>query len=320
MRRALLSVLALALLLGPLAVLAQSPSLGPRRDTAWEQEGRSLEWRLGYTDALLTSKRDTALAQDRWDLAIDARTGTLRLNATGVRPDGNTSTQLAVRVRSLIEYQDGDGDGRFGLGDPVVQQILLSDGNGWVESVRRPDGQVEPHLHYWLKGARLDILFHPTSNGTVTGGGSPTATAFEIRVGSFPYLSDNQTHLAVEFRVDGPLEVAGSALATPAGALRSFLAWQTPEGNVSVPGVTLQQYLGEPSHEWLLLVSQPRHSFGPLPMAVGIARIEAEATFPEILRQITGDWRLYVAGLLVASIAVGLPLYRKMRDGPGGRR
>lgn len=318
MRQALFVLLATTALLGPLA-LAQSPSLGPDRDTGWGQEERTLEWRLGYTEATLTSIRNTTLGDDRWELAFDAKAATLRLVANGTRPDGVTGTEMAIRVRSLIEFHDGDGDGRLGLGDPVIQQILLTEGNGWIEGVRRADGQVEPHAHYMLRGARLDILFHPTATGILAGGGSPTATAFEVRVDSFPYLTDNRTHLALELRIDSPVSVAGSAVVSPSGPLRSFLAWESPDSSNATHAVTLQRYLGEPNDEWLLMFSQPREQQGSLSLALGVARLEPADSLPQILRQITGDWRFYVVGLIVAAVAVGVPLYRKVRQTEGPR-
>lgn len=317
MRGVPIVLIAVGLLLSPGVASSQAPSLGPRVDEDWALEERTLQSRVSFTDLSLTSSRNSTLAADEWDLAFDARQASLFLAANGSRPDGPTSATLGLRIRSLIEFQDQDGDGRLGLGDPIVQQMLLTDGqSGWVESVTRPDGQVEPHVRYWAQGANLEVVFRPTAHGTVTGGGSPTAVPLEVRVLSFPYLTDNRTHLALELRIDSPVAVSGNGLATPDGALRTFLAWApgtAADGNETPLGVTLQRYLGGATPQWLLALSQPRESADAVHLAVGVARVAPGETLPDILKQISGDWRFYVLGVLVAAAVVGWPLYRRLR-------
>lgn len=291
----------------------------PRRDTAWELEERELTTTFGWNEFSFRSQRNTTMGQDEWSLHFDARDALLRFEVNASRPAAAAS--LDVRLRSLIEFQDHDEDGRLGLGDPVVQQLLFSDGaSGWVESVRRADGRMEPVAHYWLKGARVDVAFHASRDGTIGGGGSPTAAPFDVRVSSFPYLTDNRTHLALELRVEGPAAVAGDALASPDGVLRSYLGWQEPldaAGNATAFGITLQRYLGDPAPQWLVVLSQPRESAAAMHLVVGVARVPPADTIPQILRQISGDWRLYVVGALVAGLAVGWPLYRRAQTNGG---
>lgn len=310
-------VLAAAVLLTlvPTLAQAQSPSFAAR-DPSWGAEERDLGFTYDFAGFTITSSRNSTAAQDNWTLQFDARAALLRLTANGTRPDGATGTALSVRLRSLVEFQDLDGDGRLGLGDPVLQQLLFAEGSsGWIETVRRADGSLEPVAHYWLKGARVDVQFHPTRNGTIGSGGSPVATPFDVAVSSFPYLSDNRTYLALELRVESPVAVVGDALGTMDGPLRSFLAWSAPraDGNATALGVTMQRYLGQPAPQWLLTVSQPRDTVAPLSLVLGVARVPPSDTIPEILRQISGDWRFYMLGLLVAGLVVGWPIYRRMQ-------
>lgn len=310
------AVACLVVLLAPLIAQAQAPSFGAR-DKAWELETRELDLQSQTSGFTYTSVRNSTLGTDTWRLQFDAASASFVLDVNATRPQA-AEVQLKARLRSLIEFQDLDGDGRLGLGDPVVQQFLFADGGGWIETLSHPDGSREPVAHYWLRGARVDINFHALANGTWGPSGSPTAMPFEVRIQSFPYATDNQTNLALEWRVQTPVVPSGHALATPNQPLRAYLAWTPPvdsAGNVSEFGVTLQQYLGQPAPQWLITLSEPREAAGTVQLVIGVARVTPEPTIQKILRDISGDWRFYVLGLLVAGLAVGWPLYRRLHTG-----
>lgn len=309
------ALVGLSLLLLPLLAQAQSPSFAAERETAWENESRHLQLQSQTSGFTYTSSRNSTLGSDVWRLSFDAATATLRysVNATAPRPQ---DSQLHIVFRRLIEFQDLDGDGRFSLGDPVVQQLLFSEGGGWIETVQDRNGERTPVAHYWMRGARVDLTFQAVANGTTDAGATPTLVPAAVRIQSFPFQSDNLTHVALELRVLSPVSPAGSAVASPTPQTRSFLSWTGPRdatGNATPFGVSLHQYLGQPNPQWVVTLSEPRENVESFDLYLGVARLKPAETIPQIIREISGDWRFYVLGLMAAGLVIGWPLYQRLR-------
>ena len=123
MRRAGLASSLLALVMSaPLVAALHDPAA---TDPDWGQEPRRLGGNWDSTSFTFTSTRDGS-PEDVITVSYDVADQVLRYGYEAADEPG-TRQGHGLALGSILEYQDRDGDGHFGLGDPIIQQLDLDD-------------------------------------------------------------------------------------------------------------------------------------------------------------------------------------------------
>ncbi len=220
---ATLAIVLLVSTLAPLAVAAQGPGGDSRsdeleltdemeaqenvsddEDDAFEDAPRSLE--VDEEDDAFEI-RSFGAQGDRIRVRFEARDGDLRLDFV-VPESGATEIQLEVAFEAVLEFVDGNGDGRFDLGEQVVQRFDVDDMPFNVPILEGLDEGHRIEVSY-VSSFTLRLVFYvfPTEtmvNGTLV---KPTQVKFDIGIDGFPLMQED-TFLAVETKLKTEVEPA----------------------------------------------------------------------------------------------------------------
>lgn len=324
--RFLLTATILLLLLAPLAGAAQD-------DAAWSLETRSLDVQSNPAGFTFTSVRDSALATDTLSGAFDADSVTLTAGLRATQPSP-AAVRMDLTWRSLVEYRDVDGDGRYGLSDEAVQSVavaslphdasvtpLLGGGSSATITYHFPANDSSPGpvpVGGGLPGAQgaLVLTFTILPSPGTAGAASlrPTDIGMGAAVRDFPWKAD-ETALAllVEVRGDAPrLDAGPGNLTAPADGDSWVAQWSTQaarDGNAAAAGWSA---LAQPPNQATAVLSLPR---GQSVSQDGVlsAHHAMTATIVAIPRLPAGSPLAYAAGAAIALVALGIPSLGRLR-------
>lgn len=311
----------------PMALQVAAPALGEhptdRLDAAWAHADRQVVVekadRFGFqaTSSLPDGSQRIAAA-------FDALDGRLRLSFQP--PDANGSVvDLALDLHALVEFEDLDGDGRFSLGDPVLQQVRM-EGLRYVDvEVTRAEGLHNITYRYPLAPAftgHLFVSFLLPANATAVGNRSTAAVHVEHHLRDFAF-QEAGSHVALHTRVENSLGVEVTAGAV-AGADERHVGLYTwaPQAQGSAPtGVTAQPY-GEEGEAIVVFAyghdASVRHGLSlgfqrivPLPPPTPLP-VSTQATH----HVIEGELRVYLPALVLAVGAMAGTVYWRLRVAP----
>lgn len=315
-------------------------------DSEWRQEERDLTFTRVAEGFLAKSSRESDLGNDELDISFILDDGTLRMDYVSKEPGNETVLVMKYTVLSLVEFRDGDGNGRYGFGDEVVQRIhledmdhshsaepFLSDGRVATATYTFPDdedndtgplGDPRPGL---LPG-HLALRFYIVPTTQSFGGSqvTPLEVKFDVEIDRFPFEGEaDDTVLALETRFEanrpiGNAEWTDDALQVPDGYFRGFLSW-TDHAEVDDErrpvGVTTQSFVSngedEDSSSRTVAFTYPQGDKIVHDPEMGVVRYQA-AFVDVVERLVRGDWLLYGLGLVVAVLAVGVPAGIRLRE------
>lgn len=170
---------------------------------------------------------------DRIRMRIRADEAELRLDFR--TPETNfTEVELELEFRSIREYLDENGDGRFDKGETVVQDFRVDDmpfSGPVIEDV--PDGS-RIELTYETSGFTFRLIFWVFGNQTILNGTlvKPTEVKFDLAVQDFPFERED-SNLAVIFKLETEVEPRMSSeadqemLEALSGRYEGFFRWST---------------------------------------------------------------------------------------------
>lgn len=169
----------------------------------WADERRQDTLDLAHDGFTYESVRDTDLAADRLEATFDLDAARFGLDFTADTPDGTNTLTLTLDDWALIEYEDLDGDGTLGLGEPVLQRHDAA-ATADPRLSRSSTGPIT-HLQatYDLpEGGEWHLVFHLTDRPAATDDGTlrPTQIKYDLQVERYPYTSDTSL-LAIQQRV-----------------------------------------------------------------------------------------------------------------------
>ncbi len=220
-----MAILAMVLLLStfaPLAIAAEGPGGGLGSDdseqTELEQQSDgSDDGDDAFEDAPRTVEveeendgfeiRSFGAQGDRIRVRFEAEDGELRLDFV-VPESGQTEVQLEIAFEEVMEFLDEDGNGRFNLGERVVQRFEVDDLSFDAPILEDFDGGHRIEVTYVSSFTfRLVFYVFPTQtmlNGTLV---KPTQVKFDIGVDGFPFAQAD-TYLAIEMKLKTEVEPA----------------------------------------------------------------------------------------------------------------
>ncbi len=208
--------------LAPLAIAAEGPGGGSGSDDELTTEAEAQEDAQNdegdeFEDApraLEVDEEDDAFEirsfgadGDRIRVRFEARDGELRLDFV-VPESGATEIQLEVAFEAVLEFVDGNGDGRFDLGEQVIQRFDVDDMPFNAPILEDLDEGHRIEVTY-VSSFTLRLVFYvfPTEtmvNGTLV---KPTQVKFDIGIEGFPF-TQGDTYLAVETKLKTEVEPA----------------------------------------------------------------------------------------------------------------
>lgn len=304
-RRPLATVLLIALaLLAPAALATAAPS-----GDEWSEERRTVTAWPDGGGFVVRSSRDSADATDEFAVDYDARAARLDITLQAQDPK-ETVLASTLAIHAITEFTDSDGDGRHGLGEPLVRRVevpgtpavssveALADGGWRATSVHTlPPPQVD------LSGtSRLEVVLE--ARPQPSGGKDPTRLDLSLRV--LDGWARNGTHLAVEAALSSPasspdkvtpdlvrLRDGGHALAT---------TWQDGGGTVVA---------GEDERSVTFVRAQPASHLVSFPAALSASWDPARAS--DGIHVPGGNVALYLGAAVLAAAAFALPAWRRLR-------
>ncbi|MHB8634598.1 MAG: hypothetical protein ACYDBQ_11675 [Thermoplasmatota archaeon] len=215
--------------------------------------------------------------------------------------EGNVSA-LTAAVASVSEFVDANGNGRFDLGEPVLQRVTLASANASVVQV---DNATRDARYQLPRGGTVTLVFHlkPEDAGA--------ASKFDILIDDFPFQS-TATRIAVVVlvHVDGGVRFAtlgGEPALAGLDAKAPFLSWTrqaTVDGLPADVGATIQVAADQNSADGILAWSYPQGRHIVHDPKLGVA------TFPSVVLGSAPAFLLATAAG-VALLATGFALRRR---------
>lgn len=312
------------------ALVALAPAAAAAaEDAPWRLEVRDIAVASTATGFTYSSDRESPLGDDLLSGAFQADPPRLEARLTARDPDAADGL-LRVEWRELVEYRDADGDGRFGLADPVTQRIALA-GLPASTVVTPVLGGQTATVTYTLPanesgsgplpvpGERgtLRLTFTLVASPANIAGHAldPTDLGLGADVRGFAYVAAD-TSLALVSDVATPLprldhEADGVGVSLAAGALTFRLAWDDAVADgVAQPAPVTATSLG--AERVQLVQSWPRGED-----AVGQRGTLAAQRWSDVgavLESLPpGDWRFYALGLAAVAVGLGVPSLRRLR-------
>lgn len=299
----------LALLLAPgAAAVPHEDEVPAWRDRTWSATTDVLSRSFEHVRTAPSDDGEDRLA---WRLDLD----TMALTAGHTAPDSNETALLTFHIQRFVEFQDLDGDGRYSLGDHLVE---AHDVDGILVRIEEEDdGSLTVRADARILGAgaaRLDWTFF-LPKGPLNM--SQTILSWDFAVRDYPFDTDNQTHLAMLVRM-GDTRLAGArTLQSVAGGLVSHITWGTPFPQEA--GSTFETYVASGGREVLLALSLPREEDFEIAVQHDVHKARQVGVAEQVARTILGSFWLFT-GTLVATVLVLYGAYRwsMRRQGEGG--
>lgn len=286
-----------------------------RLDASWAQADRTVT--VDRADARrfeATSSLPDGLAPLRF--SYDAVATTLRL-ADGTDPDRRG---LTLGLHALVEFQDLDADGRFSLGDPVVQQVRL-EGPRYIDvDTQRTPGLLNVTYRYPLPPTftgNLFVSFLLPENASAVEGRSTAAVHVQVRVRTFAFQEEG-TLLALHTRLvsDFGVDVGSVAVESPIDAASVALyAWQPTTADGAPAGVTAQPYGTD--GEALVVFAYGHDDDVRHALALGVERLVPPPPDPVAMAPptvIQGKSKFFVPALGLVLVGVGGTVYWRLRE------
>lgn len=170
---------------------------------------------------------------DRVRMRIRADEGEVRFD---FRPPGANATeiQLELEFEALVEYLDGNHNGRLDANETEVQEVRVDDLAFAPPAVEAVDGGMRLELAYTRGDLVFRLVFWAFGNETVLNGTlvKPTEVKFDIYVERFPFeredsglavLLDLKTEVEPRHATNATVE----SLAATAGEYEAFFGWST---------------------------------------------------------------------------------------------
>ena len=200
--------------------------------------------------------------------------------------DGS-SRWIGIEAVAVVEFQDNDGDGRYSLGDPLVERLALASLSApfvrGEDQGRNLSMEVRYHLR-WPSGP-LVLSLDADPSGRLT---------WNASVEDFSFQTGNRTHLALEMRIHGNASAHADRLV--ARADDHALTWSWAMDNRT--RATVQPYGADPP-QVLVVLSQTASARHLFTTEFTVTPIEDPVGKDRVL----GDWPVFVIGL-VAGLAV----------------
>lgn len=330
MRRPLRPTVPAALALLAFATLVAPGAAAATEDVAWRLEARSIALVQDGGGFTYSSARSSGLGDDLLSGTFDADPPRLDARIDASSPDA-TVASLQVDWTELVEYRDADGDGRFGLADPVVQRIPLAGlpsstvvtpvlgGRAATVRYTLPANESEPASPLPVPSERGEfrLTFTLVAAPTTVAGRAvgPTDLALGAAVERFPYVAgDSRLALLSEVATSLPrLDHEADGVALASGPLTFRLAWATAASSDGVAHPAPATALSTGAQRALLVQSWPRGDQVGQDGGVSAQRW-SDAGAAVLERLPPGDWRFFALGVAVVALALGLPSLRRLRE------
>jgi hypothetical protein len=341
-----ISLHALALLMGasllalPAAAQEPAPDRADSTDAQWAHEAREIEFAVDAAGATFQSTRASDLGEDLIQVDFDLAAATYHYQFISTEPDNTSTIRVDLAFVALVEFEDVDRDGRYGLGDTMVHRVPLADHAGATitrdrdiaDDARKAtatfplEGQDGDGLPPIGGGAldqpalHLDFLF--TSDPLLSDGDrvDPTQQPVIVRIHDYPYDANaTGSRLALEMRLTTPAAEEASAddLRAQDGFFDVVFGW---DGTASTDGVTSDVGVTtltdpRPGEGTLITVAYLRADQIEHAMGFQSVRYDGQGLSDIVDALIKGDWRIYGIGMLFSVAAVGGPAYLRLRRG-----
>ncbi len=286
---------------------------------------RVVDFDLDTARFQFTSRSEDAANTLRGSFDLDTARFQLQAEQSGAA----TPVRLTLEYASVVEFRDMDGDGRLGLGDDIVRELVLSAAAGaTLHSVpRMQSGSYESVARYPLNGTgllpgvaeiRFIVLSEPASIGGETR--SPSRVFVEAAVDSFPFQR-NDTRLAVKVRQTGGtnLSAGSDEIVSEGVGGRISYRWSRcvgREGATLPVGPVVVEYPSGAAPRTATVFALPdgeriEHmtSVGLAPSPTGPEGVEVTDFLPG------GHWLVFGATAVVASATILVSAWRRVRGG-----
>lgn len=329
---------------GAAAAPATLPA-GARLLDAWAREDRQLVVADEPDGARFTSLRSSALGEDELHGRFDRDELALRHTFVSTEPGNATVITFSLQWAALLEFQDLGANGRYDLGDPVLQRLGLVGRPGTeLRSEPRASGSHAILAHVLLNQSAggsllpvgnpptpgtLDLELLVTPSSTQSGGRAvlPTEVAINLSLHGFPFQR-NDTRLALEVRAQSStdLEPAGLRMAAMQGVFLTAYAWSptaTIDGRaVPAPTTVLEAPRGAPGSEaaqqvaLLTDLGQAGTATAEASLAVERYELPPVGAVVEVPAPLRGDWATYAAGAFATAVVAGGAAFARLRRSP----
>lgn len=237
--------------------------------------------------------------------------------------------RLTLEYASVVEFRDMDGDGRLGIGDDVVRELVLSTAPGaTLQSVpRMQSGSYESVARYPLNGTGLlpgvaEIRFIVLSEPATIEGEtrSPSRVFIEAAVDSFPFQR-NDTRLAVKVRQTGGtnLSAASDEIVSESAGGRLSYRWSRCVGRdgATLPvGPVVVEYPSGAAPRTATVFALPDGERIEHITSVGLAPAPTRPQGFEVADFLpSGNWLVFGATALAASGTILVSAWRRVRGG-----
>lgn len=320
---------------GPLGPAAAGLPPGAFVIDAWARETRALRYERHESLLQFTSSRASDLGEDEIRGRFDVQS--LQLNHLFVSTEPGNATALSYQFSfaALVEFQDVDGNGRFDLGDTVVNRTSLPgrekttleveprlDG-GFRASVKVPLNESEESglIPFGNQDAAasqfvLEIQLAPAAVESGDRLARPTETLLDFRLVGFP-TTRNGTRVALEIRAQSSAELEAQVdrLAAFQSVFSTSYAW-SPRAEVDGESVALGASVletprgapgGESGQEVAILLAFPTGRSAQAETTAGVQRYQFPATGPAdlVLPAPPGNLGLFLLGAGLSVVLIG---------------
>lgn len=183
-----------ALACAALAALALAgPAAAAPDAQQWAQEPRTVVAWPSADGFVVRSERDSAAGSDLLTAAYDSATARLDVGFNATRP-GPAGVASSLTVLAVWEFRDQDGDGRYGLGEPVVRRVEVPGTPATASTQARPGGVWRATALHTLAPGVLEVQLEARPAPA----GSLDPTRLDLRVALQGVRAGNGTHLAIE--------------------------------------------------------------------------------------------------------------------------
>lgn len=182
-----------------------------------DDEKRKVEIDVSGDEAKIELKRETKAAEDKVEMSFDASEAEIEVKFEAEEGDTETEQKLEAEFVQLLEYVDGDANGRFDAGEEVASSWLLSsEGEDGIE-----DAPVSGNVDWGALTVSDETSADGTPGKRISGRatfGGTGVFGLDLHVfGDFTEFAGatlEPTEVKIDIRIDGyPFERDGSALA-----------------------------------------------------------------------------------------------------------